>query len=216
LNDRADSLRALGRLDEAAADYQGSIEQNPKQIDAYIGLAIIHSKQDKDHEAERCYDQMVAADPDSALVYVRRAEHLRNRGKFDASLADCDRAVGLDAKSPLPNLVRESVHASRGQPAAAIAAAKRWLESGERIDGNANYAAACVFSLAARAFASESTAGDAADQATAAADQAAALLTEAWEKGFLDLSYQQYNRVADDPAIAPILTHPNVQRLLPR
>jgi len=213
LNDRADAYRALGRLDEAAADYQASIEQNPKQFDAYIGLAIVHSKQDRHDEAERCYERMVAADPDSAIVYVRRAEYLRDRGKFAESLADCDRAAGIDSKSPMPILVRAGAKASQGKHAEAVAEAKRVLESGQPIDGNALYAAACVWSLASRALASDN---DAADQAGAAADQAANLLTDAWEKGFLDLSYQQYNRVADDLALAPILTHPNVQRLLPR
>ncbi len=216
LNDRGDAFRALGRLDEAAADYKLSIETNPKQIDAYLGLAIVSGRQERPDDADHACEQMVAADPQLALVYLRRAEHRRNRAKYEEALADCVHAESLDGKSILPKLVRASLDASRGKHAVAVVEVKRVLESEQAPDGNALYAAACVFSLVAQALADDSTAVDGEKQASEHADQAARLLGEAWEKGFLDLSYQHYNRVAEDPALVAVLKHPEVQRLLPQ
>src|SRR5262249_19581090 len=68
LNSRGDMYRSLGRLDEAAKDYQRMIELRPKEPDAYIGLALVRARQGKVDEAEACYQQMVAANPDSARV----------------------------------------------------------------------------------------------------------------------------------------------------
>jgi tetratricopeptide (TPR) repeat protein/tRNA A-37 threonylcarbamoyl transferase component Bud32 len=214
LNDRADAHRALGRLDEAAADYQASIELNPKQIDGYIGLALIRSQRGEHDQAAAHYDEMVAADPDSAAVYIRRAEHLRNVGKYEAACADCDRAASLDAKSLLPPLVRASIDACQGKPANAIAAVNTVFKKEPALDGNCIYAAACVWSLASKAFQEAGEQAAAAGQSAQAVEKAATLLAEAWEKGFLDLSYQQYNRTADDPALAPIMDHPTVRQLL--
>jgi eukaryotic-like serine/threonine-protein kinase len=212
LNDRADVYRAMGMLDEAAADYQASIELASKQLDPYIGLAIVHRRRGKGEEANACYENMVAANPDSAMAYIRRAEFRRSLSEFQAALADCDDAAKRDSKSVLPDLVRASVQAAQNQVAPAVAEAERIVTTGPSVDGNALYCAACVFSLAAQATGKE---GDGvAERARGYADRAAALLAQALEKGFLDLSYQHYNRVGDDPALASILSHPGVQRLL--
>src|SRR5262249_15033933 len=96
LNFRGDIYRSLGRLDDAAKDYQRLIELRPKGPDAYISLALVLAKQGKVEEAEACYERMVAANPDSAQVYLRRAEFRRDRGAFDEAEADCDRAAGKD------------------------------------------------------------------------------------------------------------------------
>jgi tetratricopeptide (TPR) repeat protein len=151
----------------------------------------------------------VAAAPKSGWAYLRRAEYRRDRGDHDAALADCDRAARLEPDWALPALVRASVEAARGRPGPAVAAAERALEKAPRHDGHVLYTAACVWSLAARS---------AADQAEARrhADRAADLLAEALDKGFHDLLYPEHNRMADDPALAPIRQHPRVRSLLLR
>jgi hypothetical protein len=69
------------------------------------------------------------------------------------------------------------------------------------------YSAACVWSLDSR------TAAEAGD-ARRAADRAADLLAEALDKGFHDLNFPEHNRMADDPALAPIRKHQRVRDLL--
>jgi hypothetical protein len=69
------------------------------------------------------------------------------------------------------------------------------------------YTAACVWSLASRA------AGDPAERKRFA-DRAAAFLAEALDKGFHDLVFPEHNRLADDPALAPIRQLPPLRDLL--
>src|SRR5262249_34828854 len=124
------------------------------------------------------------------------------------ALADCDRAARLNPAWALPPLVRASVDAARGRPAAAVAAAERALEKAPKHDGHVLYAAACGWSLASRA------AGP--GEARGYADRAAPLLAEALDRGFDDLLYPEHNRMADDPALDPIRQLPRVRDLLSR
>jgi tetratricopeptide (TPR) repeat protein len=211
LNDRADLYRAMGRLEDAAADYRLSLAAEPKQADAYIGLARVLASEGKPEQAADCYDRMVAADPGSARVYLRRAEVRRDRGQFREALADCDEAARREPGSVLPGLVRAGIEAARGEHRRAVGEADRLLSRAAAGDRPARYAAACVWSLASQG-AERST--DPA-QAEGYADRAATLLSEALETGHHDLNYQERNRLPDDPALAPIRHHPRVRELLP-
>jgi hypothetical protein len=90
-----------------------------------------------------------------------------------------------------------------------VPAAECALQAAPPHDGHVLYAAACAWSLASRA---------AADPAEARrhADRAAALLAEALDWGFHDLTYPEHNRMADDPALSPLREHPRVRDLLAR
>jgi serine/threonine protein kinase/tetratricopeptide (TPR) repeat protein len=208
LNFRGDVYRSLGRLDDAAKDYERLIELLPKGPDAYIGLALVRTRQGKVEEAKSCYERMVAANPDSAPVYLRRAEFRRDHGALDAAEADCDRALAREPGSALPALVRASITAARGQHRQAVADAERALEKAPQNDGHVLYAAACVWSLAAQA--------DAADAAETEryADRASDLLAMTFDKGFHDLIFPEHNRMIEDPALSAIRQRPRVGELL--
>jgi tetratricopeptide (TPR) repeat protein/tRNA A-37 threonylcarbamoyl transferase component Bud32 len=210
LNLRGDVYRSMGRLDEAAKDYQRMIELGPKEPDGYIGLARVLAQQGKVEEARACYERLVAANPDSAPVDLRRAEFRRDHGAFDEAEADCDRAAGKAPDSALPPLVRASITAARGQHRQAVADAERALEKAPKDDGHVLYAAVCVWSLAAQAAAGD---GDSAEDQSYA-DRAAALLAMALDKGFHDLSFAEHNRMIDDPAVAAIRRQPGIEDLL--
>jgi tetratricopeptide (TPR) repeat protein len=215
LNVRAGVYQALGRLAAAAADYRRmTIELKPKApsdylclAEAYVGLARVYARQGQPEKATECLDRLVAAAPKSEWSYLRRAENRRDQGEYDAALADCDRLARLKPASAVPALVRASVAAARGQPAAAVAEAEHALKKAPKNDGHVLYAAACVWSLASRAATEPG-------QAKRYADRAAALLAAALDRGFHDLSYPEHNRMADDPALAPIRQLPRVRDLL--
>jgi tetratricopeptide (TPR) repeat protein len=214
LNVRAGVYQALRRLEAAAADYRRlTIELKPKEPDdyldlaeAYVGLARVYDWQGQPGKAAECLDRLVAAAPESEWSYLRRAEARRDRGEYDAALADCDQAARVRPGSSLPPLVRASVLAARGRAAAAVAEAERALAKAPQHDGHVLYAAACVWSLASRA--AEPA------EARGYADRSAALLAEALDKGFHHLLYPEHNRMADDPALAPIRPLPGVRDLL--
>jgi eukaryotic-like serine/threonine-protein kinase len=209
LNVRGGVYQAMGKLNEAAADYQRMIELKPKEPEAYVCLARVYEKQGQPVDAGKCFDRLVTAAPESKWAYVRRAENRRDHGEFDAALADCARAAGLAPGWSLPALVRASVEAARGQPVAAVADAERTLKNAPQDDGHVLYCAACVWSLAARATKAPAESQD-------YANRAADLLAMALDKGFHDLIYPEHNRIADDPALAPILGLPRVRELLDR
>jgi tetratricopeptide (TPR) repeat protein len=209
LNDRGDLHRTMGKLDAAFADYQRSVALQPRQTDAYIGLALVYEKQGQPDQVENCYERMVAADPESAAAHLRRAEFQRDRKQFAAALADCDQASRLAPDSVLPALVRASIHATHGDPSRAVTEAEGILQKAPANDGHVLYAAACVWSLASGA-----AAGSAPDEAKRHADRAAALLADGLDKGFHDLNYQEHNRMFDDPALAPLRSHARFRELL--
>jgi tetratricopeptide (TPR) repeat protein/tRNA A-37 threonylcarbamoyl transferase component Bud32 len=206
LNVRGDVYQALGKLKEAAVDYQRMTELQPKDPEAYVCLARVYEKLGEPAKAAEYFDRLVTAAPESEWAYLRRAEYRRDRSDFDAALADSDRAEKLKPGSVLPALVRASVVAARGEPAAAVADAERALERAPKNDGHALYAAACVWSLASHA------ARDPAESKRFA-DRAADFLAAALDKGFHDLLYPEHNRIADDPALAPIRQLPRVREL---
>ncbi|HKB34934.1 MAG TPA: hypothetical protein VKD72_00680, partial [Gemmataceae bacterium] len=142
-------------------------------------------------------------------------EHRRDRGEYDAALADCDQAARLKAGWVLPLLLRASVEAARGRDRQAVAGAEQALKKAAAHDGRALHAAACVWSLASGAAAKTGNAEDA-RRASEYADRAAALLADALDKGFGDLIYPEHNRMAEDPALAAVRQHPRVRALLSR
>jgi eukaryotic-like serine/threonine-protein kinase len=209
LNVRAGVYQALGKLTEAAADYQRMIELVPEKADAYVGLARIYEQQGEPAKAAECFERLVKAAPKSKWAYVRRAEYRRDHAEFDSALADCDAAAGPAPGWSVPALVRASVTAARGRPQLAVAEAERVLKDAPKNDGQVLYAAACVWSLAARA--TKDT-----GEAKSYADRAADLLAQALDRGFHDLNYPEHNRLTSDPALAAIRDLPKVRALLDR
>jgi serine/threonine protein kinase/tetratricopeptide (TPR) repeat protein len=209
LNVRAAIYQALGRLDAAEGDFLRMIELKPKEPEAYACLARLYDLRGQREKAAGCLDRLVETAPESEWSYLRRAERRRDCEELDAALADCEQAARLKPASPLPVLVRASVAAARGQHATAIAEAERALEKAPSPNGRVLYAAACVWSLAART-------AEEPGQARRYADRAADLLGEALDRGFHDLTFPEHNRMADDPALAPLRRNPRVLDLLSR
>jgi tetratricopeptide (TPR) repeat protein/predicted Ser/Thr protein kinase len=212
LNDRGDLHRAMGQWADAKADYERSIRNEPKQVDAYVGLAIVYQHQGRRLEAKALYDQMVEADPKSMRPYLRRAEYRRDQHDWQGAIEDCQRAAKLDAGSPLPGLVEASVHAAQGDAARAVAQAEPLLAKAAPGNGQALLAAASVWSLASQSAGSKGEN----EQAKTYGERAVELLRAATTKGYHDLNYQEYNRLPNMPSLEPIRDDPQVQEWLPR
>jgi serine/threonine protein kinase/WD40 repeat protein len=65
--------------------------------------------------------EALAQRPDSAMLYVRRAQLLERQGEIDKVLSDLNQAVKLDKASELPLITRAKIFARQG----------RWREAGE-------------------------------------------------------------------------------------
>ncbi|HEY7328718.1 MAG TPA: tetratricopeptide repeat protein [Gemmataceae bacterium] len=213
LNVRGDIYRALGQLDEAAADYRRLIQLKPKLAElceAYVSLALVYSKQGKPDQARQCLDELVKANPQAMEVYLRRGRFLRDQGQFEEAHKDAEQAARCDAKSVLPALLRASIRAAQGDTDAALTEAERAMIEAPQNDGQVIYSAVQVWSLASAAAA---RAGKM-DLARRHADRAAEYLAQALEKGYSDLLYSEHTRMSDDPALEAIRQHPKARDLI--
>jgi tetratricopeptide (TPR) repeat protein len=208
-SDHGDLLRTMKRLPEAVAAYENSIRVLPKQSDAYTGASLAHVLDKQPEKAMEVLDRLAKTFP-GARAHIRRAETRRNLGQWDEALHECEEAAKLDPKSPLPVLTRLSVVAARGEYKQAVTEAEALLAASPP-DGNARYAAACVWSLASDAAA----AAGQADLAKQYVDRAAGLIADIFSKSFLEMNFQAFNRLLEDPALAAARRHPTVRELLP-
>jgi tetratricopeptide (TPR) repeat protein len=212
LNDRGDLYRAMGLWADAKADYERSIRNEPKQADAYVGLALVYQHQGRHIEARAAYDRMIEADATSMRCYLRRAEFRRDQRDWPGALDDCRRAAKLDATSQLPGLVEASIEAAQGDAAQGVARAERLLAKAPERHGQVLLAAASVWSLAAKVAASNGENMTAEDYR----ERAIMLLRDVATKGYHDLNYQEYNRLPDMPSLAAARDDPRIQELMPQ
>jgi tetratricopeptide (TPR) repeat protein len=213
LNLRGDIYRHLGQLDSAAKDYRRLLSLRPENLESYVSLALVYSKQGEQSKARQCLDQMVKANPKSAAAYLWRGRFLRDQGLFDEAWKDSEQEACCDPASVLPKLLQASITAARGDAAAAVDTAEQVLSSAtqkDKDDGQVLYSAAQVWSLASLVVARTG------DSVTAKrySDLAVNFLEQTLDKGFHDLNYPDHNRMIDDPALEAIRQHPKAIELL--
>jgi tetratricopeptide (TPR) repeat protein len=210
LNIRGDILRKLGRLDEAATDYQRLIQLRPELPEAYVSLALVYRMQGERAKAQECFEQLIKANPKAEAAYLRRGRFLRDQGRFDAAQQDCQEAARCEADSVLPALLQASITAARGDPVAAVAQAERILMKAPKDNGQVLYSAVQVWSIASTVAAKTGKT----ELARQYADRAVALLSQTLDKGFHDLIFPEHNRMLDDPALEALRQHPKTRDLL--
>ncbi len=77
----------MGRLDEALAAYDRTVEAFPEKVDARTGRAETLRAMGRLDEALAAYDRTVEAFPENAVARNGRAETLRAMGRLDEALA---------------------------------------------------------------------------------------------------------------------------------
>jgi tetratricopeptide (TPR) repeat protein len=110
LCDRAGVQQALGRLEEAEADYAQAIALDPEYADAYSGQARLYVSLG-DHDAARAaYDAAINVDESDVAAYIGRGEAAAAMGESDQALWDYDRAIELDPRSAAAWRGRAAAH----------------------------------------------------------------------------------------------------------
>jgi tetratricopeptide (TPR) repeat protein len=96
-NARAFAWESLQETVRAIADYGRVVELDPKNARAYCSRAELGIDQDRAH-ALADFNEALRIDPKFVQAYLSRATLEFNAKEFDEAIADCDRAIKMDAR----------------------------------------------------------------------------------------------------------------------
>ena len=125
---RAETLRALGRFEEALAAYDRTVEDFPHDAFARTGRAETLRALGRFDEALAAYDRTVEDFPHDAVARTGRAETLRALGRFDEALAAYDRTVEDFPQNAVARTGRAETLRALGRFDEALAAYDRTVE----------------------------------------------------------------------------------------
>ena len=92
---RGDTLRILGRLDDALAGLDQAVAIQPGDADAWCARGRVLLEMRAFEDALDSYDRAVALRPDDPKPHDFRSRALRDLGRYDDALAAAERAVRL-------------------------------------------------------------------------------------------------------------------------
>jgi glutathione synthase/RimK-type ligase-like ATP-grasp enzyme len=96
LVERAGLLAALGRTDEAKAQYLEALTRDPSDFDALVNFGVLLSQTNFRAAARTLFSQAVAIHPDQPLGHVNLANLLMYEDELDAARAHFETALRLD------------------------------------------------------------------------------------------------------------------------
>jgi tetratricopeptide (TPR) repeat protein len=89
------TLKELGRLDEAEASYNQAIALKPDYAEAHSNLGITLKELGRLDEAEASYNQAIALKPDYAEAHSNLGNTLKELGRLDEAEASYNQAIAL-------------------------------------------------------------------------------------------------------------------------
>ncbi len=203
-NNRARVLLALGRLDEALADYAVVVEQDPNHAEHYLERGNILRRLGREAEALEDYARAIRLSPPFPEIHYNRGDLHLTLGDQLAALADFDYVIELDPEFTDAYINRAGIRLESGDVDGALADA----EAGLRLDPACAHLHVVVGQVLAER--EEHAGAEAAfDQALAAEpDLVSALCGRAaarWEQGLTDGSLSDLTRAVEvdgeDPAL---------------
>ena len=93
--DKANSLLSLGKLEESKASFLNALKLSPKNLDSLSGLAKCYALLNEHHDAFATLKTMEKHHPDSAQVFIFKAQLALNDGNIDEGEQLLTRALGL-------------------------------------------------------------------------------------------------------------------------
>ena len=87
-----------GPASDPAALWRARLLQNPKDLEALLGLAHVQLDQQQLDAAESLYQQVLALEPKNVEAITHLGTVSLNRGQVDAALARYDQALAIDPR----------------------------------------------------------------------------------------------------------------------
>ncbi len=85
----------VGNLEEAEYNFTNSLDENPDDIEAIMGMAQVFENAEKWRKAEKFYRELIAIDPDNPDHYRGMSRVLLQQGEPDESLRYLEKAKRL-------------------------------------------------------------------------------------------------------------------------
>ena len=85
----------IGNLEEAEYNFTNSLDENPDDIEAVMGMAQVFENAEKWRKAEKFYRELIAIDPDNPDHYRGMSRVLLQQGEPDESLRYLEKAKRL-------------------------------------------------------------------------------------------------------------------------
>jgi tetratricopeptide (TPR) repeat protein len=126
-NNRARVYAALGRLDDALADYAIVIELDPNHAEHYLERGNILRRLGRTAEAAEDYERAIALSPPFPEIYYNRGDLRLSEGDSGGALADFSYALELDPELTDAYVNRASIWLDEGDTAAALRDARAGL-----------------------------------------------------------------------------------------
>jgi predicted O-linked N-acetylglucosamine transferase (SPINDLY family) len=95
LNNLANALRALGRLQEAEAGYRQALTLNPRYAHAFYNLAVTLEQLGRGADAESAYREAIGVEPNLAEAHYNLGNLLQGLKRFDQSRSEYETVVRL-------------------------------------------------------------------------------------------------------------------------
>ncbi|MFJ9776524.1 tetratricopeptide repeat protein [Kitasatospora sp. NPDC101157] len=134
-NNRARVYSALGRLDEALADYAVVIEQDPNHAEHYLERGNILRRLGRPAEAAADYRRAIELSPPFPEIYYNRGDLLLGEGDTEGALADFSYVLELEPDFVDAYVNRAGIHLEAGD----LAAAEQDARAGLRTDPDNPY-----------------------------------------------------------------------------
>ncbi len=88
----------VGSGPDPAAPWRARLLQNPKDVEALLGLAHVQLDQQQLDAAESLYQQVLSQDPKNVEAITHMGSVLLGRGQVDAAQARYDEALAIDPR----------------------------------------------------------------------------------------------------------------------
>ena len=117
---QAEKLLAGGELEEALEAFAEILLNNPRQIEAYVGLANTHEQLENPWAAERSWRRVVELQPDNAQAILKHGNVLHQIGRTKEAERSWIRCLTLAPDDAEPLIQLSMLELERNQPEAAL------------------------------------------------------------------------------------------------
>ncbi len=124
----AETLVDAGKLDAALAEFGQALEDNPRLVEAHMGMGGVYHEMQEPEQAARAYERAVAIDPDNAEARYREGLMRQVLGELPRAIGLYLEALKIEPDKPEANRDLASAYVQAGRNDYALPYAQRAVE----------------------------------------------------------------------------------------